>query len=84
LVPSLSPENKGAAMSVLNLGSGLSAFVGPLVVTAFIGPLGVGGVMWIFAGLYFFGAFLTHFLTIPKENEMEQDLNTKSGEQFSV
>ena len=45
LVPSLSPENKGAAMSVLNLGSGLSAFVGPLVVTAFIGPLGVGGVM---------------------------------------
>ncbi|HDR5987414.1 TPA: MFS transporter, partial [Bacillus anthracis] len=52
--------------------------------TAFIGPLGVGGVMWIFAGLYFFGAFLTHFLTIPKENEMEQDLNTKSGEQFSV
>ncbi|MGQ0441527.1 hypothetical protein ACT4UT_37135, partial [Bacillus sp. B-TM1] len=42
--------------AVLNLGSGLSAFVGPLVVTAFIGPLGVGGVMWIFAGLYFFGA----------------------------
>ncbi|WP_242321325.1 MFS transporter [Bacillus cereus group sp. BfR-BA-01354] len=84
LVPSLAPENKGAAMSVLNLGSGLSAFVGPLVVTAFIGPLGVGGVMWIFAGLYFFGAFLTHFLTIPKENVMKQDLNTKSGEQFSV
>lgn len=71
-------------MSVLNLGSGLSAFVGPLVVTAFIGPLGVGGVMWIFAGLYFFGAFLTHFLTIPKENKIRQDLNTEGGEQYSV
>jgi len=34
--------------------------------------------------LYFFGAFLTHFLTIPKKNEMKQDINTKSGEQFSV
>lgn len=65
LVPSLAPNDKGAAMSVLNLGSGLAAFVGPLVVTVFIGTLGVGGVMWIFAGLYFLGAFLTNFLTLP-------------------
>lgn len=70
LVPSLAPNDKGAAMSVLNLGSGLAAFVGPLVVTVFIGTLGVGGVMWIFAGLYFVGAFLTNFLTLPE---------TKSG-----
>lgn len=67
LVPSLAPNDKGAAMSVLNLGSGLAAFVGPLVVTVFIGTLGVGGVMWIFAGLYFVGAFLTSFLTLPQE-----------------
>lgn len=66
LVPSLAPNDKGAAMSVLNLGSGLAAFVGPLVVTVFIGTLGVGGVMWIFAGLYFAGAFLTNFLTLPE------------------
>jgi polyol permease family len=69
LVPSLTYENKGAAMSVLNLGSGLAAFVGPLIVTAFIGLLGVEGVVWIFAGLYFLGAFLTKFLTLPKTNE---------------
>jgi len=67
LVPSLAPNDKGAAMSVLNLGSGLAAFVGPLVVTVFIGTLGVGGVMWIFAGLYFVGAFLTSFLTPSQE-----------------
>ncbi|MDQ0243550.1 polyol permease family [Bacillus fengqiuensis] len=73
LVPSLAPDNKGAAMSVLNLGSGLAAFVGPLIVTLFIGSLGVGGVMWIFAGLYFFGAFLTKFLTLPTANETTED-----------
>ncbi|MFB9758662.1 MFS transporter [Ectobacillus funiculus] len=67
LVPSLAPNDKGAAMSVLNLGSGLAAFVGPLVVTVFIETLGVGGVMWIFAGLYFVGAFLTSFLTPSQE-----------------
>ncbi|MBE2977508.1 MFS transporter [Priestia megaterium] len=71
LVPSLAPENKGAAMSVLNLGSGLSAFVGPLIVTVFIGLLGTGGVIWIFACLYFFGAFLTGFLTIPTETTIK-------------
>ncbi|MCY0458654.1 MFS transporter, partial [Klebsiella pneumoniae] len=32
LVPSLEPERKGAAMSVLNLGAGLSSFVGPMLV----------------------------------------------------
>lgn len=73
LVPSLAPDNKGAAMSVLNLGSGLAAFVGPLIVTLFIGSLGVGGVMWIFAGLYFFGAFLTQFLTLPTAEETTED-----------
>jgi hypothetical protein len=60
-------------MSVLNLGSGLSAFVGPLIVTVFIGLLGTGGVIWIFACLYFFGAFLTSFLTIPTETTIKED-----------
>ena len=37
LMPSLAPENKGAAMSALNFGAGMSAFLGPLVVTLFLG-----------------------------------------------
>ncbi|GAA3333499.1 hypothetical protein GCM10020331_097770 [Ectobacillus funiculus] len=48
LMPSLAPDNKGAAMSILNLGAGLSAFVGPALVGLFIGSIGAGGVIWIF------------------------------------
>lgn len=77
LVPSLAPENKGAAMSVLNLGSGLSAFVGPAIVTLFIGTLGIEGVMWIFAILYFAGAFLTRFLTLPVTKVVEFERTEK-------
>ncbi|OMQ21862.1 MFS transporter [Serratia oryzae] len=68
IMPSLAPENKGAAMSVLNLGAGLSTFVGPAVVGLFIGSLGSGGVIWIFTGLYLFAGALMKFVTLPKES----------------
>jgi polyol permease family len=66
IMPSLAPENKGAAMSVLNLGAGLSTFVGPAVVGLFIGSLGSGGVIWIYTGLYLFAGALMKFITLPK------------------
>lgn len=69
LMPSLTPSNKGAAMSALNFGAGLSVFVGPLVVTLFLGVVGVGGVMWIFAGMYVLAAVLAWRLTLPKDVE---------------
>jgi polyol permease family/HAD superfamily hydrolase (TIGR01549 family) len=65
----LAPENKGAAISMLNLGAGASAMLGPAIVAVFIGPLGVEGVMWIFAGLYALSAVLALFLTLPEEVE---------------
>ncbi|WP_337263475.1 MULTISPECIES: MFS transporter [unclassified Serratia (in: enterobacteria)] len=68
IMPSLAPENKGAAMSVLNLGAGLSTFVGPAVVGLFIGSLGSGGVIWIFTGLYLFAGVLMKFVSLPKES----------------
>lgn len=69
LVPSLVKEDKGAALSVLNLGAGLPVFVGPAIVGIFYQSLGSQGVIWILAGLYFFGAFLTRFITLPDEKE---------------
>ncbi|MBV9997669.1 MAG: MFS transporter [Verrucomicrobia bacterium] len=69
IMPHLAPENKGAAISMLNLGAGLSALLGPAIVAIFLGPLGVEGVMWIFAGLYALSAVLTLFLTLPEETE---------------
>ncbi|AIJ09494.1 Ribitol/Xylitol/Arabitol transporter, MFS superfamily [Edwardsiella anguillarum ET080813] len=65
IMPTLAPNNKGAAMSVLNLGAGLSTFVGPAIVGVFIGSLGAGGVIWIFTGLYLFSGVLMRFVTLP-------------------
>lgn len=65
LVPSLVRKDKGAALSILNLGAGLPVFVGPAIVGVFIGVVGSGGVIWILAILYFISAFLTRFITLP-------------------
>ena len=69
IMPLLAPENKGAAISMLTLGAGASALLGPAIVALFIGPLGVEGVMWIFAGLYALSAVLALFLTLPEDVE---------------
>lgn len=71
LMPSLAPKNKGAAMSALNFGAGMSTFLGPLVVTLFISPLGVGGVMWIFAVLYLLSAVLVWQMRLPHDVERD-------------
>ncbi|MGR5946239.1 MFS transporter [Enterobacter sp. C4G1] len=67
LIPSLLPHNKGAAISCLNLGSGLSNFVGPLIVTLCVVPLGVEGTLWVIAILYFAASLLSVPLTLPEE-----------------
>lgn len=67
LMPWLAPENKGAAMSLLNLGAGASNWVGPAIVALCWKPFGVGAVMWIYAVLYVLSAVLTLFLRLPEE-----------------
>jgi len=69
LVPSLVKEDKGAAMSVLNLGAGLPVFVGPAIVGLLIGSIGNAGVIWVLAILYFVSAILTKFITLPEETK---------------
>ncbi|MBN6036920.1 MFS transporter [Amycolatopsis sp. 195334CR] len=75
LLPSLSPENKGGAMALLNFGAGAAAFVGPAIVSLFLGPVGAAGVVIIFAALYVVAAVLVRFLKLPEETEraIEQD-----------
>ena len=55
-------------MSLLNLGAGASNWFGPAIVYLFLQPLGVGGVMWIYAGLYLLSAVLALFLTLPPDD----------------
>ncbi len=69
LMPSLAPEAKGAAMSILNLGAGVSTWLGPAVVGIFMPFIGVVGVMWVFAILYLGVAFISMFLTLTPEME---------------
>ena len=61
----LAPESKGASMSIMNLGSGLSTFIGPAVAGIFLPSLGVSGVIWIFAFMYLVAAAISYTLRIP-------------------
>ncbi|MET1030646.1 MFS transporter [Domibacillus tundrae] len=69
LVTSMAPDQKGSAMAVVSFGAGMSYFIAPAIVGAFIGTIGVHGVMWIFAGLYFLGAVLMKFMKLPDEEK---------------
>ncbi|WP_347553035.1 MFS transporter (plasmid) [Pseudalkalibacillus hwajinpoensis] len=81
LVPSLVKEEKGAAMSILNLGAGLCVFVGPAIVGLTYGFVGAEGVIWILAGLYFAGAFMTKFITLPNNAKiLDVDVNDEKAE----
>ncbi len=68
LMPSLAPAEKGAALSLLNLGAGASVWVGPAIVALLLKPIGVAGVMWVFAGLYLLSGFLALTLRLPAES----------------
>lgn len=61
----LAPESKGAAMSIMNLGSGMSAWIGPAVAGLFLPLVGVSGVIWIFALMYLAAAGISYTLRIP-------------------
>jgi polyol permease family/HAD superfamily hydrolase (TIGR01549 family) len=79
IMPMLAPENPGAAISMLNLGAGASAWLGPALVGLFLKPAGVKGMMWIFAILYALSAVMTLFLKIPGEAKLHADAREKSG-----
>lgn len=72
LFPMLAPKNKGAAMSILNLGAGLSAFLAPAIVGLVFENLGAQGVLFIYAGCYILSAILTPFLKTPSELEVNK------------
>lgn len=67
LIPNLAPDKKGAAISALNLGSGMSNFVGPLIVSIFIGPFGPAGALIAIGIFYILGSVLAIFLKTPEE-----------------
>jgi polyol permease family len=71
LMPSLAPDHKGAALSLLNLGAGASVWVGPALVGLLRKPLGVGGIMWVFAAMYLLSGVLA--LTLKTDTPQQQE-----------
>ncbi|MGG7465816.1 MFS transporter [Plantibacter sp. YIM 135347] len=65
IVPLLAPMNKAAAVAILNLGAGLSQFIGP-VIAGLVTPIGIEGTIWVIAAMYIVGFVLTFALRTPK------------------
>lgn len=59
------PDRRGQVMAAYTLGAGASAAIGPLVGTLGIGALGLGGVIWIYAGLHLVSALLCLSIKSP-------------------
>ncbi|GCF94625.1 MFS transporter [Enterococcus florum] len=67
LIPAMVPDKKATALSVLNLGSGLSNFFGPVLITILFQKFGGFVVLGVFAGLYLLASGLAVFLKTPAE-----------------
>lgn len=67
LIPSMALEKKTTALSVLNLGSGLSNFLGPVLVTVLFQKFDGFFVLAVFAVLYLLASILAIFLKTPEE-----------------
>lgn len=66
IFPMIAPEHKGAAVSVQNLGGGLSNFAGPAIAGLVVESYGVRGVVICYAVLYFIAAVLTCFIRLKQ------------------
>lgn len=79
IMPALAPPHRvGSAVAVLNLGAGVSQFLGP-VVAALVGPIGVAGTLWVISGVYVVGIGLTFLLRDPAPGHQDDRLDAEPG-----
>ena len=76
IMATLAPRSRGAALSVYNLGSGISIWLGPAIAGIFLPRIGVGGVIWIFASMYLLAAVLGVFLRTSPSDEVSRGLDS--------
>ncbi len=70
IMATLAPESRGAAMSIMNLGSGTSIWLGPAIAGVFLPRFGVSGVIWIFSRMYLLAALIATTLRLPSERSI--------------
>ncbi|HEV2275442.1 MAG TPA: MFS transporter [Acidobacteriaceae bacterium] len=66
IFPVMEPNHKGAAISVQNLGGGLSNFAGPAIATLLLRRFSYEGVVIVYAVLYFMAAGITLLIKIDQ------------------
>jgi predicted MFS family arabinose efflux permease len=76
LMAGFAPTETGSALSIVNLGSGLAAFVGPAIASIFVGIVGIGGVVWILAGMYAAAFVIMAFLRLPGDAKTTASIPT--------
>lgn len=76
IMPMLAPKDKGAAMSILNFGAGMSYFFGYFIVTLFIASVGNAGVIYIYTALYLVAACLMIFVNVgqPTSDSVDHEV----------
>lgn len=79
IMATLAPESRGAAMSIMNLGSGMSIWLGPAIVGLCLPHFGVVGVIWVFAVMYLLSAVISFTLKLPDEMPGSAQLQTHSS-----
>lgn len=82
LIPSMIPEEKVLAVSVLNLGSGLSNFIGPVLVTLLFQQYGGNIVLIVFAILYLSASTLSCCLKTTEEIRKRQQAKIEINQNF--
>jgi polyol permease family len=78
IMASLAPEARGAAMSIMNLGSGTSIWLGPAIAGVCLPTIGVVGAIWTFALLYVVSALISYNLKLPGESS-SVSMSTSQG-----
>ena len=78
IMATLAPQSRGAALSVFNLGSGISIWLGPAIAGIFLPRIGVSGVIWIFALMYLLAAVVGSFLKTSLPGSIDERSTAKA------
>lgn len=76
IMATLAPKSRGAAMSIMNLGSGTSIWLGPAIAGICLPLIGVSGTIWVFASLYVLSALISWTLTTPESALIEATVSS--------
>lgn len=76
IMATLAPQSRGAAMSIMNLGSGTSIWLGPAIAGICLPLIGISGTIWTFSSLYILSALISWTLKTPESGPHKTIVST--------